>query len=266
MNDVYIGPAEKLSILFQEELVRLSRGGLIGVARFSDVHATLMPVQKEVLERICGESFDNLLMAGSVISIALAYYEEHIRSIFQKSGGRIDVEKWNVYARAYESLNQELNLTAKKIAQELQGIPIPATFDKEENGMIRHVEDYFANAVSHRVIAELAGLGWRGKNGLLVNPTLSCAIRFASIIVPYEFEYRQPETLSCGECKACEDACSFIRNRNSLSDYREYCRRYINFLRREGVVNDICGKCIKSCYFNSIHAAQFQLEVREDYG
>ncbi len=48
---------------------------------------------------------------------------------------------------------------------------------------VDHVSDYYGMVVSHRVVAENAGIGWRGKNQLIVNERYSCAIRLASVIL-----------------------------------------------------------------------------------
>ncbi len=263
MTETKENPTSRIRELFEKELERIGRKGLLGVARFSDVYSRLMPVQEDAIRELCQSAFDDLLASGSIVSIALAYDEAAIRSINQKSNGQINVERWNIYAAEYRALNAALNSIAETIANQIQGIAIPATWIKDVDELIDHVQDYFDKAISHRAIAELAGMGWRGKNGLIVNRHLSCAIRFASIIVPFELEFSQEERFSCGECIACENACSYIRNRAILSDYREYCRRYINYLQRNGVENAICGKCIKACYFDSKFQQQFELEVRE---
>ncbi|MFX1368835.1 MAG: hypothetical protein ACFFAY_09575 [Promethearchaeota archaeon] len=263
MTGTKANQTSRIRELFEKELERIGRKGLLGIAKFSDVYSHLMPVQKDAMRELCESAFDNLVASGSIVSIALAYDEGAIKSIDPRSDGQINVERWNIYAAEYRALNAALNSIAETIANQIQGIAVPATWIKKVDELIDHVQDYFDKAISHRAIAELAGMGWRGKNGLIVNRHLSCAIRFASIIVPFELEYNQEESLSCGECVACENACSYIRNRDILSDYREYCRRYINYLQRIGVENAICGKCIKACYFNSEFQQQFELEVRE---
>jgi epoxyqueuosine reductase QueG len=250
---------------FQKELDRLKRKGLMSAVKFSEAFEALMPVQKDAMKEVCGSAFDGLMQNGSIVSIAMAYYEDAIESIYNSVDGQIDIESWNIYANQYGVLNNLLNTTAKRIADQTGGIAIPATWEKAIRSKTKYVADYFGNVISHRAIAELAGMGWRGKNSLIVNPNFSCAIRFASIIVPYELEYGQRETMTCGDCCACEDACSFLRNREILSDYRDYCRRYIDYLTRKGVEHDVCGKCIKACYVNSIYSQQFDLEVRERF-
>jgi epoxyqueuosine reductase QueG len=250
---------EKLRYDFNDQLKEFGRRGLFGAARFSEVLNALIPVQQEKLRSICGHHFDELFSIGSVVSIAVAYDEDVIRTINEKSSQGVDINKWNVYASEYDNINSILNEISKKLADKIDGIAIPATWENQETKQFQYIRETFGDTVSHRAVAEIAGLGWRGKNGLIINEEYSCAIRFASIIVPFILDYGQQNTMNCGECTACEIACSFIRNRSILSDYRDYCMRYIDHLKSKGLKYDVCGKCIKACYFNSIYSKQFQL-------
>lgn len=246
--------------MFYGQLEEIGRKGLFGAAAFSKVYENLMPVQQQVLKSLCGHHFNNFRESGSIISIAMAYHEDAISSIFVKSGEEIDIEKWNFYASEYNVLNKSLLKVSRAISKKYDGIAIPPTFISSMENKVKHVSEYFSQAVSHRVVAEVAGLGWRGKNGLIINKDYSCAIRFASIIIPHQLEYGKEVEMNCGDCSACEQACSFIRNRSVLSDYRENCRRYMDYLQSLGIKYDICGKCIKACYFDSIYSNQFDLQ------
>ncbi|MBO3803113.1 MAG: hypothetical protein JTT11_04450, partial [Candidatus Brockarchaeota archaeon] len=95
--------------------------------------------------------------------------------------GKVDKARWNEYAREYEEINGQLDSIARNVAETFGGVPVPATLGGLV-GKVAKVEDYYPLTISHRVVAEHAGLGWRGKNGLVVNERYGCALRFASII------------------------------------------------------------------------------------
>jgi epoxyqueuosine reductase QueG len=221
--------------------------GVFGVAEFKKVYGALMSVQKVKLEDIYGEQFRDLIMSGSFICIGIAFPEYAVDCIDARlSDGTIDRHKWNIYADEYNKINGFLNAIAEEIADSFGGIPIQATV---EGIRVKNVEEYYGMTVSHRVIAENAGLGWRGKNELVVNEKFSCAIKFASVITDLPLIHGEKVETSCGECEACLKSCPFLKNKDKLEDYRENCRKYILKL---GLKAEVCGKCIKACYRNSI--------------
>lgn len=61
--------------------------------------------------------------------------------------------------------------------------------------------------VMERQWAERAGLGWIGKNSLLLRKGVGSFFFLAEIICNLELEPDKPQTDHCGECTACIDAC-----------------------------------------------------------
>jgi len=246
---------QKIETFFERKLAEIGYYGVFGVAEFKKVYGALMSVQKVKLENICGEQFHDLITSGSFICIGIAFPEYAIDCIDARLSDRtIDRRRWNIYAEEYNKINGFLNAIAGEIADSFGGIPIQATV---EGIKVKNVEEYYRMTVSHRVIAENGGLGWRGKNGLIVNEKFSCAIRFASVITDLPLIHGRKIRASCGECEACLKSCSFLKNKDKLEDYRENCRRYILKL---GLKAEVCGKCIKACYRNSIYNERFKLK------
>ena len=246
---------QRIEGYFKEELAKIGYGGVIGVAGFKRVYNDLMPIQRSKLEDICGDLFRNAMKNGAIICMGIAYPEHAIDCIDARSGDTVDKDAWNIYAREYQKLNKLLNIVSKLMANEFGGIPIPATLEGITD-KVTHVEEYYGMTVSHRVIAENAGLGWRGKNELSVNKNYSCALRFASVVTDLPLIHGRKDGTSCGVCTACLEVCPFLKNKERLKNYRENCRRYIIAL---GLEDEVCGKCIKACYRHSIFKDKFKL-------
>lgn len=61
--------------------------------------------------------------------------------------------------------------------------------------------------VHERAWAAKAGLGWVGKNSLLLNKSMGSFFFLAEIILDIELDYDGPVKDYCGTCTACMDAC-----------------------------------------------------------
>jgi hypothetical protein len=158
--------AESIKHWIKKEIHRRGFDGTSGIAQFSDVYNDLIPLQRREVQEICGEKLDDLLKEGSAISIAVFHTENAINSINIRKDGEIDYERWNIYAEEYNSINNVLNDICSELASMLNGVPFKATV---EGKAISSVEEYYPMAkISHRVVAEHAGVGARGKNELIV--------------------------------------------------------------------------------------------------
>jgi epoxyqueuosine reductase len=61
--------------------------------------------------------------------------------------------------------------------------------------------------VHERAWAHKSGLGWVGKNSLLLNKNMGSFFFLSELIVDLELEYDSPIKDYCGTCTACMDAC-----------------------------------------------------------
>lgn len=61
--------------------------------------------------------------------------------------------------------------------------------------------------VMERQWAQLAGLGWLGKNGLLLNQKKGSFYFLAELVIDLELDYDNPVADHCGSCTRCIDAC-----------------------------------------------------------
>jgi len=83
-------------------------------------------------------------------------------------------------------------------------------FFQEMNEVIGEVNGrYFVDSapVMEREWATRAGLGWVGKNTLVIHPQKGSYFFLAEMIVDIELEYDQPISDYCGTCTRCIDAC-----------------------------------------------------------
>jgi hypothetical protein len=220
--------------------------GTCGVASFSDVYRNLMPIQQEEVKKACDIFFDTLLKKGSIISMAIFHTEHAIKSINVYAGGKADYERWNFYADEYGRLNNALNDVCTKLTSILDGVPLRAT--SELGKKVRLVEEYYPFAkISHRVVAECAGIGFRGKHELIVTRQNGPALRLNSFITPTELEKDEKIENLCGDCKACLGSCKILESKAELRDYRQQCMERINAMNLR---YPVCGICLRACYEN----------------
>jgi epoxyqueuosine reductase QueG len=105
----------------------------------------------------------------------------------------------------------------------------------------------------HKTIAVLAGLGWIGKNNLLITQDYGCAFCMCSVLTDAPIDVKTPPLISskCGECETCKKVCptnailgnvwSKNSNRNTLIDvFRCEC----------------CLKCLSHCNWTARYAKQ----------
>lgn len=122
-------------------------------------------------------------------------------------------------------------------------------------------DDKLITSLPHKTVATRAGIGWIGKNALLVTKEYGSAIRLSSVITDMPLSTNTPINKSnCGSCTKCTEACPASAIKGSLwkiDSKREEliepykCRKKARALlnKRIGVESAICGKCIEVCPF-----------------
>lgn len=229
--------------------------GIFGIAKFSSVYNDLMPVQQETLKEVLKGQLKEFMDTGSIVSLVIFYPGEFIDCINVQKNGVIDKERWNVYSDEYQHLNDMLKEVSSGIAQNFNGIAFPPTTEVYYENF-SSVTEYYPHTISHRVVAEHAGIGWRGKNELIITETHGPAIRLTSILINIPLNQNKKIENRCGECTACLNICSFLKKKDSLKDYRENCNSYLMSL---GLKHHVCGKCVKACFRDSIYREKFKL-------
>lgn len=240
---------------FIDYLEKVKYKGTFGIAEFSSVYNDLMPVQQKAIKKSLIGQLNVFMDTGSIISLGIFYSGEFIDCINVQKNEVIDKERWDVYSGEYQHLNEMLSEISSGIAHKFNGIAFPPTVEVSYENF-GSVTEYYPHTISHRVVAEHAAIGWRGKSELIITETHGPAVRFTSILINMPLNQSKKIESRCGECVACLDVCSFLRNKDVLKDYRENCNSYLMSL---GLKHHVCGKCVKACFRESIFKEQFRL-------
>ncbi len=223
---------------FAQLCAEVGRRGVIGFAPVEG--ARLLPEQSQRLRQKAAAFAPGAEL--SAVSLGLLYHEPEILAIPAAwQSKKIAGDSWNDYARAYRELNQALDQVRSALAAEFGGVAEKATLEGW-TGQVQQVSEYFPHCISHRAFAEAAGIGWRGRHGLIVTPEAGPALRFATVFLPARIPSEPKELPGCGECRACLDICPVLR---STGDYRQACLRRIHAL---GLEADVCGICVRACW------------------
>jgi epoxyqueuosine reductase QueG len=155
---------------------------------------------------------------------------------------------------AYEIINRRLDLAASLIASFLhrkgyRALPIPAAERTDIENAIP--------TVSHKMLAHIAGLGWIGKNCLLITPEYGPRIRLSSILTNAPLlALNNPVEQRCNTCRACVEICpatalkgrnyEFGEPRKERFDFRK-CQSYFKDLEKDTSKKAVCGMCLYIC-------------------
>ena len=229
---------EEIQRFFRQVCSEAGRKGVIGFSSVDKVR--LLPEQRQYLQA-------KLNALGSVqditaVSLGLLYHESEVLAIPASWRGKLETDdRWDDYARAYHMVNDALNRVAAVLAERFGGVAEQATVAGWA-GKVKHVMEYFPHCVSHRAFAEAAGLGWRGRHGLIVTAEGGPALRLATLFIPGSVSPEPRGLAGCGDCRACLDVCPIL---HKGGDYRDTCRRRINGLHLRA---EVCGICVRVCW------------------
>lgn len=96
--------------------------------------------------------------------------------------------------------------------------------------------------IMERVWAKKSGLGWIGKNSLLLNKTMGSFFFLAEIIIDLELEYDGPVKDYCGTCTRCMDACPTDAIPAPYVVDASKCISYFTIELKEEIPGDVAGK------------------------
>lgn len=182
--------------------------------------------------------------AKSVISVLISYYPGSPKI-------SVDPPKISRYALSsdyHDIIKDKLYLLLKLVQKEFGQVEGRAFVD--------------SGPVLEKTWAVRSGLGWIGKNSLLINPKFGSFIFIGELIVDLEIESTPSETPNrCGTCTRCIDACpTGAIVSPSVIDSRK-CISYLTIERKSALTDDEikmlngwcfgCDICQEMCPWNS---------------
>lgn len=158
----------------------------------------------------------------------------------------VEEEPTKLYSYHYKQVNYFLDRVGVLISDFIQkrgynALPIPASQTIDHAKQKAHL--------SHKEIANAAGLGWRGRNNLLVNPKYGSAIRLVTILTDAPLRPDKPLKEECGSCRKCIAVCPAESIKINPEDFsQDSCyKKLCEFQKLPGIGHHICGICVKAC-------------------
>jgi epoxyqueuosine reductase QueG len=155
-------------------------------------------------------------------------------------------EPTRLYFHHYRVVNASLDQAALRVSHYIQkkgylAIPIPASLIVDWQNQKAHL--------SHKKIGYLAGLGWIGRNNLLVNKKLGSQFRLATILTDMPLKAGRPLRKDCGECRVCVKICpsAAIKDKAAEFNHQACFEKLKEFQKKRLVDQYICGLCVKAC-------------------
>ena len=185
------------------------------------------------------------------ISIGIALMHSIVDQLPQREDRTVAI---NYLHHAYTVVNQRLDLITSRLSSVLQkegysAYPIPASKTVDNTRI--------CGEFSHKLAAHLAGLGWIGKNCLLITPEMGPRVRWGTVLTdaPLTATGKSMES-QCADCLQCVKICPV----NALTgihfrkeDSREVrfdaakCEQYFNHMQKKDVDSAACGLCLYIC-------------------
>jgi len=165
------------------------------------------------------------------------------------SGGilaEITDQPTRIYFHHYRTANAFLDQAAFSLAAHIQrkgylSLPVAASQIVDWQRQEAHL--------SHKKIGYLAGLGWIGRNNLLVNKSLGSQFRLVTVLTNMPLKADTPSKDGCGRCTRCISACpaSAIGTNAEDFDHQKCFEKLREFQKLRLVDQYVCGICVNAC-------------------
>ena len=182
--------------------------------------------------------------AQSVIVVGLNYAPEKQDSKKQKSFAAGRVANFAQYEDYHQFIKKQLRKLVAFIAERAgNGIQFKMCVDAEP--------------AAERAIAAKAGLGFIGKNHMLINPQLGCQILLGEIVTSLELPADKSIKGDCSNCGKCVRACPTGALRSDGQFDANICISYLTIEHKEQIAPDLakkigdrifgCDECVLAC-------------------
>jgi epoxyqueuosine reductase len=158
----------------------------------------------------------------------------------------IESQPTPLYFHHYQRVNILLDTIGLTVTSTIQdsgyrAMPIPASQLVDWKNQRAHL--------SHKHVARAAGLGWIGRNNLLVNEQFGSRIRLVTILTDLPLPVDSPSLKNCGSCGRCLSVCpaQAIKERQEDFDHLRCYEQLRAFAKTLHFSHNICGVCVKAC-------------------
>ena len=170
------------------------------------------------------------------------------------------------YLHHYRQVNYRLDMIAYELAKEIErmggrALPFAASQMVDWQNQKGHI--------SHKHVGVAAGIGWIGRNNLLVHPRFGARVRYNTVLTDIGFDngcgdtplalwssegcprsnLDEPQAFGCGSCRACIDVCpaAAIVAEPAGFDHKGCFAMLQQFKNKRNLGHHICGLCVRVC-------------------
>lgn len=164
--------------------------------------------------------------AKSVVSLIYNYYPK--KDLAKDNASALKIAKYAYGTDYHFVVKDKLKIFLQRIQQHVGNVQGRAFVDSAP--------------VMERAWAKRGGLGWIGKNSLLLNREMGSFFFLAELIIDLDLEYDGPLKDYCGTCTACIDACPTDAIAKPYVVDGSKCISYFTIELKEEIPHDVKGK------------------------